>query len=66
MYRSSREGVSDGSRSILYMSEHDGSQNDFCRRASVFALRIAASSPAASSMASSSDATAPTQADSGA
>ena len=41
-------------------------QNDFCRRASVLALRIAASSPAASSMASSSDATAPTQADSGA
>ena len=41
-------------------------QNDFCRRASVLALRIAASSPAASSMASSSDATAPTQAESGA
>ena len=63
MHRSSREGVARG----FGLVHVDGkNQNDFCRRASVLALRIAASSPAASSMASSSDATAPTQAESGA
>ena len=70
------QGLSKRRESVLYMSERghaDASsrgngnhQNDFCRRASVLALRIAASSSAASSMASSSDATAPTQAESGA
>ena len=70
------QGGSKRRESVLYTSERghaDASsrgngnhQNDFCRRASVLALRIAASSSAASSMASSSDATAPTQAESGA
>ena len=70
------QGGSERGGWVLYMSERghadassrgDGNhQNAFRRRASVLALRIASSSPAASSMASSSDATAPTQADSGA